>query len=101
MTDLLTAASVVVHAPDTHVTDLDGEKVLYVPARQTLHQLDQTASLVWDCLSAAATLDEVATDLAVAFAMDKPTMLSDIIVAMTVLVDAGALIAEGGTVVST
>jgi hypothetical protein len=101
MTSLLTAASVVGHAPDTHVTDLDGEKVLYVPARQTLHHLDQTASLVWDCLSPAATVDEVATDLALAFAMDKPTMLSDIIDAVTVLVDAGALLHEGGSLVST
>lgn len=97
MTGLLTGRSVVVHAPDTHVSDLDGEKVLYVPAEQSLHHLDQTASLVWDCLSQGSTLDEVATDLAAAFEVDQATVLHDILAAVTVLVDAGALVAVGGT----
>ena len=52
---------------------------------------------MWDCLSPASTLDEVATDLAEAFAVDQATVLRDILAAVTVLVDAGALIPEGGT----
>jgi hypothetical protein len=98
MTTVVSAGSVVGHAATTHAVDLDGEKVLFVPAGQTLHQLDRTASLLWDCLSVASTLDAVAEDLAVAFAAEKATVLRDVIAAATVLVDAGALLAEPGAV---
>lgn len=84
--------SVAVATAGVHVTVVENEKVLYVQEHQTLHHLDPVGALVWDCLEPAASLEEIATDLAAVTDSDAVSVLADIVPMIDQLVSAGALV---------
>jgi hypothetical protein len=58
-----------VQASDVTVEVLDGELVLYSPHDQSLHHLNGTAALVWDCLAEAVTRTDLVSDFCQAFGL--------------------------------
>ena len=78
-------------APDVHVVTLDDEKVLYLPADETLQHLDRIAALVWDCLEPPAPVADIALDLAEAFGADQTAVTADVLALLDHLRSAGAL----------
>ncbi|MGZ4801160.1 MAG: PqqD family peptide modification chaperone, partial [Acidimicrobiia bacterium] len=59
-------ASVPQARPDVAVVTLDGEAVIH--RRGQVHVLDPVATLVWRCADGEASVNEIAADLADAFA---------------------------------
>ena len=62
---------------DVGSVELDGETVLWVDA--VLHRLDATATAVWRRLDGAASLDEVAQELARDFRAPPEVVLNDVL----------------------
>ena len=76
-------------APSTHTVELDGEAILLDEARNRLHLLNTTATLVWSFCDGSNTLGDIARDLAEV--VEMPTArVSDELVAL-----ARKLAAEG------
>ncbi len=59
--------------------DIDGEAVLYNEATGSLHALNSPATVVWACCDGAATIAEIASDLAAVFGVDAETMLAHVV----------------------
>jgi hypothetical protein len=59
--------------------ELDGEAVLYQEAARTLHLLNQTATVIWNCLDGVSDLDSLADDLAAAFSADVQRVRDDVL----------------------
>jgi hypothetical protein len=55
-------------AAAAYTVELDGEAVVLDEDRNRLHHLNPTATLVWACFDGSGTIDEIAADLADAFA---------------------------------
>lgn len=64
--------------PDVVWEELDGEVVIYDPARTTSHLLNPSAAVIWALLDGNATLAEVAADLAETFGVEPTAMLDDV-----------------------
>src|SRR5262245_16659449 len=54
-------------AEAAYTVELDGEAVVLDEARNRLHHLNPTATLVWACFDGTGTIDEIAADLASEF----------------------------------
>lgn len=83
--------SVVTPAPGVHAVVLDGEKVLFSAGSQTLHHLDRTASLVWDCLLPPAPVAEISADLAAASDAPPEVVERDVLAVLEHLMSGGAV----------
>ena len=59
--------------------ELDGEVVLYNERANTVHILNRTATLVWNCLDGEGDLDSLARELAAVFGLDVKQMRDDVI----------------------
>jgi hypothetical protein len=60
--------------------ELDGETVLYDSATESIHRLNETATLVWVCLDGTGSLAEVVDALAVATGADSATVAEDVLI---------------------
>jgi len=65
-----------VRSPAVHAAELDGETVVYDPARRRLHLLNSSATAIWAALDGVTTCQELVPALAEAFAVD-PDVLHD------------------------
>ena len=60
---------------DLTVIELDGEAVIHDELNGDLHRLNPTATLVFSLLDGSATLEELAVDVAAAYAMQVEDVL--------------------------
>ncbi|TAK08412.1 PqqD family protein [bacterium] len=63
---------------DVNVRVVDGETVVLDRQAGLIHQLNQTASFVWDQCDGKSTLEEIANRLAEAFDVDSETAARDV-----------------------
>lgn len=66
-------------AAPAFTVELDGEAVILDEARNRLHHLNLTATVVWSCFDGSGTVGDIARDLAVAFHTDTRTMTADVL----------------------
>jgi hypothetical protein len=85
----ITGAEAVVPAEGLHVIALDGEKVVFSPSTASLHHLDHTAALVWDCLSPSSPVADICADLADVFGADPTAVSRDVTALLARLVQDG------------
>lgn len=71
--------------------ELDGETILYDEDSGGLHVLNPTATLVWRCLDGAASLGELADDIAAALGADPVAVGRDMLALAQQLDDEGLL----------
>ena len=64
--------------PDLAIENVDGELIVLDKAAGKVHQLNSSASFVWDCLSDGLAIDEIALMLSEAFDLEPETALSDV-----------------------
>jgi len=64
--------------PDLAIENADGELIILDKAAGTVHQLNSSASFVWQCLSDGLGTDEIALELATAFGIERQTAVDDV-----------------------
>ena len=64
--------------PDLAIENADGELIVLDKVAGKVHQLNSSASFVWNCLSDGLAIDEIAHMLAEAFDVEPETALSDV-----------------------
>ena len=64
--------------PDLAIENVDGELIVLDKAAGKVHQLNSSASFVWDCLSDGLAIDEIVLMLSEAFDLEPETALSDV-----------------------
>jgi hypothetical protein len=64
--------------PDLAIENADGELIVLDKAAGKVHQLNSSASFVWDCLSDGLAIDEIALKLSEAFDVEPEIALSDV-----------------------
>ena len=64
--------------PDLAIENADGELIVLDKSAGKVHQLNSTASFVWDCLSDGLAVDEIALMLSEAFDVEPEAALSDV-----------------------
>ena len=67
---------------DVNVRILDGEAVVLDRQAGLIHQLNQTASYIWDRCDGQFTVAEIANQLAAAFDVDADTAVHDVATAI-------------------
>jgi hypothetical protein len=67
---------------DVNVRILDGEVVVLDRQAGLIHQLNQTASYIWDRCDGQSTVAEIANQLAAAFDVDVNTAVHDVTTAL-------------------
>ena len=63
---------------DIHTRVVEGEAVLLDRQRDLIHQLNGTATYVWDCCDGRTSLTEIATQLAEAFDIPQELAIRDL-----------------------
>jgi PqqD family protein of HPr-rel-A system len=63
---------------DLTVVELDGEAVIYDEVNGDFHRLNPTATLVFSLLDGSVTLEELARDLAKAYAMKDEDVIAQV-----------------------
>lgn len=76
---------------DLAAVELDGEAVIYDDANRRLHRLNAPATILWNCLDGAASLRQIAGDIAETLGADATSVLSDIVTVAKQLVAEGLL----------
>ena len=66
-------------ADAAYTIELDGEAVVLDEARNRLHHLNPTATLVWSCFDGVGTIEDIAADLADAFESSEDDMHLDVL----------------------
>jgi hypothetical protein len=64
--------------PDLAIESADGELIVLDKAAGKVHQLNSSASFVWNCLGDGLAVDEIALKLSEAFDVEPETALSDV-----------------------
>ena len=64
--------------PDLAIENADGELIVLDKASGKVHQLNSSASFVWNCLSDGLSIDEIALMLSEAFDVEPEAALSDV-----------------------
>ena len=64
--------------PDLAIENADGELIILDKAAGKVHQLNSSASFVWNCLSDGLAIDEIALMLSEAFDIEPETARSDV-----------------------
>jgi hypothetical protein len=62
-----------------YTVELDGEAVVLDEYRNRLHHMNPMATLVWACFDGSSTIDEIAADLAEAFASEPERVGRDVL----------------------
>ena len=75
----VTLASVVRGKGDLAAVEFDGELVLYDEHTASVHHLNPTASVVWQCLDGDASLAAIARDLSMAYSVDEAVVVQDVL----------------------
>jgi hypothetical protein len=70
---------VLVQAEDLVVERFDDGVVLWAPSTETLHRLDLQGTAVWDLLDGQRSLQDIATELAEVFQVDRAIILPDVV----------------------
>ena len=65
-------------APETITVPLDGDTIVYHHPTGEVHRLDAVGSVVWQFLDGQTPVDDLVTDLADAFAVDRTVVRGDI-----------------------
>ena len=78
----ITGSFVPVVDPAVVTVELDGESVLYHESARTVHVLNRTATVVWQCLDGRTNLDDLSADLAAAFSAPVEQVAIDVIAAV-------------------
>lgn len=70
--------------PDSGVigVEVDGEAVLYHEHALTVHALNPTATVIWNCLDGEVSVGELCDDLAAAFSIQVETLQGDVVEAV-------------------
>ena len=71
--------------------EVDGEVVLLDGSSGRLRKLDPVGGVVWGCLDATGTVDEIVSDLCAEFGADRDTVRRDVIELMRTLGREGLL----------
>lgn len=66
-------------APSTHTVEIDGEAVVLDEARNRLHLLNASATIIWACCDGSGTLDEIAHDLAEIIGIPAEQLASELV----------------------
>lgn len=74
---------------------LDGETVIWDRRDCSLHILNRTATIVWQCLDGATDIRQLARELSDAFGIDRDKMANDVVETVRSFGDQGLL--EGVT----
>jgi hypothetical protein len=74
--------------PELGVRVLDGETVVLDRRAERIHQLNETASYIWERCDGSRTVSEIASELAGAFDVDPATAETDVAVVVRQLADA-------------
>ena len=74
-----------VTSPSVASVVVDGEVVLLDGSTGTLRNLDPVGGVVWGCLDAPGTIDEIVTDLCSEFGADRDTVREDVLELMRAL----------------
>jgi thiol-disulfide isomerase/thioredoxin len=67
------------HRDNVAGVELDGETVLLIEGTTRTHWLNQTATIVWNCLDGTVSLSELAGEIAEAFGAEEAAVRSDIV----------------------
>jgi hypothetical protein len=59
--------------------EVDGEAVLYDERVGSLHVLNVTAALLWQCFDGTGSIDDIAADMADAFGTDPSVVRKDVL----------------------
>lgn len=70
---------------------LDGETVVWDGHGRSLHILNRTATIVWQCLDGATDIHQIARELSEAFGVDREEMASDVLETVRSFGDQGLL----------
>jgi PqqD family protein of HPr-rel-A system len=62
--------------------EIDGEAVVYHEIAETVHLLSPTATVIWLCLDGTISLQELCSELATAFGVDRARMRDDVLTAV-------------------
>ena len=74
-----------VSCPSVASVVVDGEVVLLDGSSGTLRNLDPVGGVVWGCLDAPGTIDEIVADLCEEFGADRETVRADVLELMRAL----------------
>jgi hypothetical protein len=77
--------------PGVADVEIEGQRVLYDPARRAVTRLDPVASLLWSALDGSGTVADLAIDLASAFEVDEDEALAGVLRLLEQLDDSGFL----------
>ena len=77
---------------DLAVEGSDGELIVLDKVGREVHQLSQSAALVWHGLSEGLAIDEIAVTLTEAFDVEHKNAISDVRAAITQLRELGLLV---------
>jgi len=69
--------------PDLAIENADGELIILDKAAGTVHQLNSSASFVWQCLNDGLGTDEIAVQLSEAYGIERQAALVDVQAAVT------------------
>lgn len=64
--------------PDLAVGNVDSEVIVLDKVAGKVHQLNSSASFIWNCLSDGLDIDEIALLLSEAFNVEPETALTDV-----------------------
>jgi hypothetical protein len=78
--------------PDLVVENADGELIVLDKDAGKVHQLNQSAALVWHGLSEGLAIDEIAVKLTDAFDVDQKNAVSDVRASIEQLSGLGLLV---------
>lgn len=80
--DHIDASSAPVTSSAVVGVELDGERVLYHEELHTVHLLNPTATIIWNCLDGSTVLMGLSVELADAFSADIDVVRSDVVEAV-------------------
>lgn len=86
------AESRLAQAPDVLVQELDGQFLLLKTGSSDVLHLDAVASNIWRLLPAVPTVEELAEELACAYAVSVAQVAADLLPALEVLRSRGLLL---------
>jgi PqqD family protein of HPr-rel-A system len=75
---------------------LDGEAVVYDPVLGSVHHLNATATLVWQCCDGTGSIDDLVDDLAGAYDAPRPQIETDVRTLLADLESRALLVAPAG-----
>lgn len=77
---------------DLGIENVDGELIILDKTADKVHQLNPSASFVWNCLSDGLAIDEIALTISQAFDISPEVALSDVQSAYAQFEDLGLLV---------